>query len=219
MRRRVGVLVSIVMVVALGGVVGAAAPALADGSTCSGVQAGTFPGDVTVLAGQECDLGGAIVHGSVVAQPGSVLTVTGGSHVFGNINGTGAAVQVRDSTVEGYVAITNAHDFPGPNDTFIVQVVVCDTTVGGSLTVSGSTGRAPVEVGGSLLCGSSVNHIGGNLVFQNNKPSQGPGGNLIANNVVGMVLYCAGNTPAPTVSNNTAGRTAGQCVPQQQQQL
>jgi hypothetical protein len=151
--------------------------------TCSNGQlnATTISGNLNVPAGKWCDLVQVTVNGNVTVSGGGGLRLTG-STVTGNVQLTG---------------MTGAGDqmSSGAN-------VICNTTINGSLQVTGSSSAAPVRIGD---CGPTK--VGGNVQLTGNAGT----GNTISHAQVGGNLQCTGNHDVTGSGNTVSGIRQGQC--------
>ena len=85
------------------------------------------------------------------------------------------------------------------------EVTLCDSSVLGSVDVSGSTG--PVQIGGAECAAIQV---AGTVKLTNNT-----GGVSVSGNTVVGSLSCSGNNPPPTnagTPNNVSGARKDQCA-------
>jgi hypothetical protein len=167
---------------------------LTAGTPCNGTFNGTFSGNVTVAAGQNCTLIGGQTTGNILVTGGSLslshFTVGGNLQVQGGSVQTGPAV-----AVQGNLQVQN---LPAGSP----ASRVCNTTVLGNMQVQGNA--AGVQVGGDLTCPG--NTIAGNLVVQSNTGPVQVTGNTVQKN-----LNCYSNT-ALSGSGNTATLKQGQCT-------
>jgi beta-glucosidase len=144
------------------------------------LSAAMVSGDVTVPAGAWCDMIDTTVTGDVT------------------INGTG--VRIAGSTIGGSLDATNMTDAADPLSAG--TNVVCNSTIGGDLTISGSAAASPWNVG---QCGA--NTVGGSLVFSSNAAPS----NTLTDNKVKQNLVCAANTKVQTSDNTINGTRKGSC--------
>ncbi len=179
-------------------------------TTCSGTQATNVPYNLLVPKGVTCTLDGITVTGSVTVEPGGCLIVGQASApatVGGNIIASDAAcVSIGfGSSVGGNVTALGTTGNPsGYKFNFL-----CNSLIGGSLSIESSTSRANWCIGytGSPCACAAGNNIIGNLTFDNNKGAI----NNISDNTIGSNLTCLNNT-SPSGSGNTASRKLGQCA-------
>lgn len=164
-------------------------PAPASEMTCNGVYNGTFNGDLTVSAGQNCIFFNGGVTGNVQQYGGNFVLFQ--SQVGGavNVTGDGTFSIGTGSTINGSLQVQNL-----PSGS--VQNQVCGTHVSGNLQVQ-NNGTA-VLIGANPPSGCTGNTVGGNLQVQNNFASTSVVGNSIGGNLMNE------NNTAPTeVFNNT----------------
>jgi hypothetical protein len=178
---------------------GAIATAPTSGTACNGVFNGTFHGDLTVSAGQNCVFVGGAIDGNVQLDGGN-LSLTN-VIVSGNVQlQNGGSFSVGPSaTIDGNL---QAHNLPAGG----AGNQVCDSRITGNLQYQNSA--TPVEVGsGSPTC--TGNTIGGDLQFHNNTADTTASGNSINGN-----LQCQNDTPPTTgipESNTVGGNKQGEC--------
>ena len=178
---------------------GAVASAPSAGNACNGVYNGTFQGNLTVSAGQNCVFVGGTINGKVMLD-GGTLSLTN-TVVNGNVqlqNGGGFWIG-PSATINGNL---QAHNLPAGG----AGNQICDSVVTGNLQYQNS--ETPVEIGsGSPTC--TGNTIGGNVQFHNNS-AQG----LISNNTINGNLQCQSDSPAASGiagSNTVGGNKLGEC--------
>jgi hypothetical protein len=224
---------------ALGGAIGASIEAgpLISGQSCNGLFTGSFNGNVTVSAGQNCVFSAPCeIKGNVAVKRGSFdLACT----VDGNVREYAGSVVLRQNarvggnvTVSGVSAFSVTGASVGGN--LVIQqisagqppVVVSETAINGGLAVQND--GSPVEIGGNnanlgntvgsdLQAGNNYaalsidyNDVGGNLQVNNDTAATDVSGNSVTQN-----LQCQNNTPAVTdVVPNTVvqGQAQGQCA-------
>jgi YVTN family beta-propeller protein len=190
----------------------------ASGSLCNGVYDGTFHGDITVFAGQDCAfLNGGKITGNVTVLGGNF--VLNGSSVGDNltVNGGGTFTLGPAATIRGNLTIENIPPGSASNS-------VCGTTVIGNLTFY-NNGTA-VQIGSNVPLTCAGNEIGGNLsvlddtnsvlIFANsvgvNTTVNNNTGSLdVVGNNVGNNLQCLKNSMLMMGGGNTASRKTGQC--------
>jgi len=171
-------------------------PAPASGTTCNGNYNGTFNGNITVAAGQNCSF------------------ITG--QVNGNISVNGGNLALTNVTVNGNLIIQGNAGFSlGPGTTISknlnIQNVssgvttnrVCQVSVLGNMQVY--TNASPVTIGAmDGFCYGNV--VGGSLDVQGNT------GSVKVNlNSIGKTLSCSANTSI-TGSGNSAPKKIDQCA-------
>ena len=149
-----------------------------------------------------CDdqqLSAVMVQGNVTVPRGAWCDLIDTS-VAGNLQVNGSGIRIAGSTIKGSLDIDGVRDAADPLSSG--TNVVCNTTVGGNLTLQGSARSAPWNLG---LCGS--NHIHGDVTFAGNAAS----GNSLTGNSIGGNLVCLSNGSIATSGNTVKGRTEGQC--------
>jgi YVTN family beta-propeller protein len=187
------------------------------GTACNGVYNGTFNGDLTISAGQDCRfINGGQITGSVVQSGGNFVlsgsavgggvSISGGTYTIGPASTIGGDLQVQS------IPIGNANNF------------VCGSQINGNLTYN-SNGTA-VQIGSSSPMSCAGNTITGNLTVNSNGGStlifyNSVAKNLAANankgmldvvgNNVGGNLTCQNDTNLVMGGGNTAKRKVGQC--------
>ena len=191
----------------------------ASGTLCNGVYEGTFSGNITVSAGQNCEfINGGRVTGNVTMVGGNF--VLNGAGVGGNlvINGGGTFTIGPAATIGVNLTIENIPPGSASNS-------VCGSTVLGNLTFynNGTAvqigSNAPLtcagnEIGGSLTALDDTNSVlifdnsvGVNATVNNNTGPVDVVGNKVSNN-----LQCLSNSMLIMGGSNTAGgRITGQC--------
>ena len=166
------------------------------GTACNGTHDGTFKGNLTVSAGQNCIFIGGGVTGNV-QQNGGNLELLESAEVGGNLQITGASTF---TTCPGVVIKGNLQVQNLPAGT--VQNQICGSDVQGNLQFQNS-GTA-LLIGASSACAG--NTVGGNLQDNNNTaPTQ------VFDNTINGNLQCQNNTSI-TGGGNTASKKQGQCA-------
>ena len=161
---------------------------------------GTFQGNLTISAGQNCVFVGGAINGNVRLDGGN-LSLTN-VVVSGNVQlqGGGSFSIGPSATINGNL---QAHNLPAGG----AGNQVCDSQITANLQYQNS--GTPVEIGsGSPTC--TGNTIGGNIQFHNNN-AQG----LITNNSINGNLQCQNDTPAASGiadSNTVGGQKQGECA-------
>ena len=206
-----------------------------NGHNCNGSYSETFPGDLTISAGQSCTFTGGGVTGNVT-QTGGTFSISG-STVGNNltVQGGGTFTIGPSTAIGGNLQVQNLPT-SGGTDT------VCGATIKGNLQLQNSgtavqigsaSGCAGNMVGGDLQVQNDTasttiyaNTVGGNLTDQNNTAStvvsnntvgnnltaqNNTAGTTVDNNVVKKNLQCNGNSNPFSESGNTAGAYQGQC--------
>lgn len=175
----------------VGGTLTVAFTALApsSGSSCNGAYNGTFNGNLTVSAGQECIFMGGRVTGNIQQNGGNLTLIQ--STIGGNLQiaGAGTFTIGPASTINGNLQIQNLPSSPATNQ-------VCGTTVHGNLQFSNNATAVLLGAPSSLCPG---NTIGGNLQVQNNSASA-----LVDNNTIDGNLQVQNNTASTAVFNDSA---------------
>ena len=174
----------------------AAAPP--SGSLCNGTYDGTFYGNVTVSADQNCAfVSGGQITGNVRVVGGSF--VLKGAAVRGNltVDGGGTVALGPAATIDSNLTINDLPPGGASN-------LVCGTSVFGNLKVDGNAASLQIGSAEPLVCAG--NRIGGNATVNNNT---GPL-DIVRNSVVGN-LVCRNNPNLMMSGGNTAAETIGQC--------
>jgi hypothetical protein len=211
------------------------APAPTSGTSCNGAYNGTFVGNITVSAGQDCIFVNGSVNGNVHINGGNLTLVH--SQVAGNVhvNGGGTFTIGPDSTIGGNLQIENLPSgsaqnqicgtnvqgnlhFQNNGTAVVIGSPTCPgNTIGGNLQVTDNTASTQVlgnTVSGNLHVQNNSaatqvvnNTVSGNLRIDNNTSSTA----VFSNNVNGN-LQCSGNNPSLiTGGGNTANSKRGQC--------
>jgi hypothetical protein len=167
---------------------GTIAEAPSSGGACNGVYNGTFQGNLTVSAGQNCVFVGGAIQGNVQLNGGNIsltnTTVTGNVQLQG-----GGTFSIGPSaTINGNLQIQNIPAGAAQNQ-------VCDTEIIGNVQFQ-NNGTA-VEIG-SASPACTGNRMGGNLQVQNNSAPI----TAIDNSVTGN-LEVSNNTADTTVTSNS----------------
>lgn len=177
-------------------------------TSCTSVLAGTkVKGDVVVPSGGNCTIQGQKVTGGVTVAAGGTLFIGGGSKVGGSVTSTSAGTTSGNQLGTG---------------TFSFSVIICDSTVGGSIAVSGSPSQVLIGYGcggtkihgGVTVSGNSggvqvwSNTVGGSVSATGNSTV------AIASNKIAGYLSCSGNTSVTSgdPANKTVGPKTGQCA-------
>ena len=177
----------------------AAAAVPPSGSLCNGMYDGTFNGNVTVSAGQDCRfINGGQITGNVTVVGGSF--VANGAAVGGNltVEGGGTFTLGPAATIGGNLKIDDLPPGSASN-------LVCGTTVFGNLTFDSNA--AATQIGSAYPLTCAGNNIGGNASVNNNTGSLDVVGNRVSGNLV-----CRNNSNLMMGGGNTVGGTkTGQC--------
>jgi hypothetical protein len=192
---------------------------------CSGAFTGTTHGNLVVASGDFCIILGATIEGNVLVSPGAIGFHSHGSTIDGSVLSPGPIVfdvRVLDSTVGHDVLVAQMRAGTAGG--------ICRSTIGDNVILESNAGFMNVGSGFPFdVCPfpTSGNHIGGNLIVDENS-----GGNTILNNTVdgnvlvndntsfedildnriGHTLACNDNIPPPSSAANTAGNFVGQCT-------
>jgi hypothetical protein len=214
MRRRLGILVSAVLVI--GGMAFLDPPAALADTTCTNVPiAGgtTISGNLIVPNGIRCELQpGSKVTGKVIVQPGGALYANG-ARINGEVFGTDSDIEIiQGSSVGGKVTSINPEEVTDGNGG-----VICRSTIGGSVTIrDGDVEDDPSDRflihNNATDCPGGVNtRINGAVVITNNQSRV-----QLDSTSVGGSLTCNNNSPNPDGGNNTiAGAiisSSGECA-------
>jgi hypothetical protein len=196
------------------------APAtLTSGNACNGVYSGTFNGNLTISAGQDCTFINGYITGDVVQAAGENNLVLSGVLIGGNVQivGSGTFSIGPSTAINGDLQIQNI-----PAGT--AQNQVCGSTVYGDLQFQ-NNGSA-VLIGSATETSCLGNTIDGNLMIQNNTAPTIVIGNTVTgnlhdqnnkaptqvfNNIVGNNLHCQQDVSI-TGGGNTARQKQGQCT-------
>ena len=172
-------------------------PAPVSGATCNGNYTGTFKGDITVSAGQNC----AFYFGGVTGN----VTVLGGSFaateatITGNVSIQGAAGFSIDAgtTIAGNLTIQNVASASTTNQ-------ICGSRVAGNLNVAANA--VPITIGSTgISC--LGNSFGANVaITSNTAPIQ------VYQNDVEKNLSCSNNTSIAGGGNLAQKKKTGQCA-------
>ena len=172
------------------------APAPVSGSTCNGNYNGTFNGNITVSAGQNCVFVGGGVSGNAVVSGGNLALTN--ANVTGSIaiQGPSAFSIGPGTTVQGNLSIHNVASGSTMSG-------ICQAKVGGNLEVY--TNAIPISIG----CPQNFcygNSVGGTLTIQGNTAPI-----TVYENSVGKNLSCSNNTSIKGGANSAQKKT-GQCA-------
>jgi hypothetical protein len=188
------------------------------GTTCDGVYDGTFNGNITVSAGQNCVFFNGGVTGNVHQNGGNLVLFQ--SHVGGNVqvNGSGAFSVGPSSTISGNLQIQSLPTGSGQNQ-------ICGTNVRGDLQVQ-NNGTA-ILIGANPPIACVGNTVSGNLQVQSNWAATSVVGNIVGgnlqdqaniaptqvfNNLVSGNLQCQGDAAIQGGGNTVGGKKQGQCA-------
>lgn len=187
-------LLAVTLVGALVG--GGAAPARAAFTCTQLLQDTTLKDNVTVPAGETCDLIDVVVRGGVTVEPGGTFLAFE-SEIRGSVVATGHLVlDLRDVEVRGNVTATGGVDA----SSFLLRVrtrgnVVLIGNVQSTIGVLSSNVRGSVTINGNTTTGSSLLEVENNTIKAN--------------------LNCEGNNPDTLVNGNiVGGGSSGQCAVQ-----
>jgi hypothetical protein len=158
--------------------------------------------NVTVPAGQGCQISNATISGNVQAS-------------------NAAWVEVENSNIQGNVQISNTKGNPGNGES---ANQICATTIGGDLQITTSAAAASWEIqpappdeasedsGDCPQPGTFGNSDGGNVVHGNLQFMNNLGGqNEIEENTVGHDLQAQNNANPDCDGNSHGGNAQGQC--------
>jgi hypothetical protein len=170
-------------------------PAPVSGKKCNGNYNGTFKGDLTVTAGQNCNFVAGGVTGNVNVKGGSFGIVN--AAVSGNvvIEGNSAFSVGQNTTIAGELRIHDDSSTSASNQ-------VCGTAVKGDLTVADNATAIQI---GSTTESCDGNRIGGKAEINGNTKAV-----ALYNNDVTDNLACSGNS-AITGGGNIAAKKKSQC--------
>jgi len=203
--------------IAASAIVVAAEPAFAATTRCDGFIDGQTLHKVIVPPGASCTLFEATVGGNLMIKKGGSLTLIGGNLTHSNITASGpAGIFIDGSHISGNVTIVRL------DTTGFFTNAICNTTINGDLTVTGSrpgttitigtgffggeegTCRAPLTIQGSaaLTGNGAMLQFGGNSVAGNVTAASNFGGGTIKDNSVNGSLICANNDPPLTATGN-----------------
>ena len=170
-------------------------PAPVSGTACNGNYNGTFQGNVTVSAGQNCSYLSGGINGNANVQGGSLAL--NGAKVTGNVavQGNSTFSLGTGTTISGNLSITSIASGTAVNR-------VCGSSVGTNLAVSGNATPVAIGLPDSSCLGNS---FGNNATLENNTAVQFFGNRVDKN------LACSGNISI-TGGSNSAQRKLGQCV-------
>lgn len=179
-----------------------ASPAGAAVTECVGTPAAgmTVPGSLTVPLGAHCSLHQATVLGSVTVY-GS-LFMEGGS-VAGSVSGHDAQVALVDTQIGNSVVASQprAKFFIGP------AVLLCGSTVTGSVTVRGAVQATASSIGGPF-CGGEGNTVkGGVHLLDNNAEHE----LYVWFNSIGGNLVCRASASPDLQANTVSGSILNAC--------
>ena len=170
-------------------------PAPVSGAQCNGAYNGTFSGNVTVSAGQNCMFLGGGVTGNVTVNGGNLVLTN--ATVSGNITAQGSsAFSIGTGTTIGKnLSLQNIASGVSMNQ-------VCGTKVAGSVTVYANA--TPVQLGSTgVTCPG--NSFGGVSVTYDSAATD------VYNNKVAKNLSCSNNASISGGGNN-ANKKLGQCA-------
>jgi YVTN family beta-propeller protein len=186
------------------------------GTACNGVYNGTFKGNISVSAGQNCQfISGGQITGNVSSSGGN-LGLNGAS-VGGSLGITGGTFTLTTATIAGNLSVVG---IPAGN----ANNSVCGTQITGNLKFDQN--GVSVQIGSNSPTTCPGNQISGNfealantastLIFNNtvskNLTASNNTGLLdVVSNNVGATLTCQGNTNLVMGGGNTAKKKMGQC--------
>jgi hypothetical protein len=167
------------------------------GTTCNGTYTGTFTGNVTVSAGQNCSFVSGGITGNI-AQKGGNLNLTNAT-VTGNVAVQGAAAFSigAGTTIGGNLSIQNVASGAAMNQ-------VCGSKVSGNVEVDYNA--TPVQLGSAQPGSCPGNDVGSTLNIGSNTAAI-----AVYNSRITKLLSCASNSSI-TGGGNTAQQKQGQCA-------
>jgi hypothetical protein len=171
-------------------------PAPSSGTKCNGNYNGTFNGNITVSAGQNCAFFGGAVTGNVTVNGGSLALTN--AKINGNmaIQGSAGFSLGEGTSISGNLSVQNLASGATGNQ-------ICGAKVGGNLQVS--TNATPIAIGSTgLSCPGSS--FGNNVTIDSNTAAI-----QVYDNVIQKGLSCSGNA-AIAGGGNLAGKKSGQCA-------
>lgn len=177
-------------------VINVTAPAPRSGSTCNGTYNGTFKGNLTVSAGQNCTFIGGAITGNISVNGGNLSIAN--TNVSGNISIQGASAFSIDqgTTVGGNLLIQSVASGAKSSQ-------ICETKVNGNLQV---TSNAILISIGSPQNYCYGNTVAGNLSIQGNTAAIEVYDNKIQKN-----LSCSANASI-TGAGDSGSKLTGQCA-------
>jgi hypothetical protein len=177
---------------------------------------GTFTGNLTVSAGQNCKfINGGQISGNVDVVGGNF--VLNGASVGGNLAINAGTFKLATASIGGNLAIQGILPDSASNS-------MCGTTVFRNMTFDNNGTSVQIGSNAPLICPG--NTIGGNfeaisnsnslLIFDNSvtknmSVNNNTGPTDVVGNNVGGNLQCLGNTTLIMGGGNTAKKKSGQC--------
>lgn len=185
---------SMAIVLSLGGLLATAPAAQAEDYECRGtLGAVTIVGNLIVPDDATCVLAGTQVQGNIVVKSRANLDATNVT-VTGGVQGESpASVVIRDSRIGNSVSLRKAEDVNNPN---AGKISISGTYVNGDIQLEEN--REPISIRTNQIVGS----------IQANKNT---GGLEITGNQIGNGLQCQDNNPPPAGGGNNAKQKQGQC--------
>ena len=185
----------------------------ASGTTCNGTYSGTFTGNITVSAGQNCTfIDGGTVIGNVTVDSGGHFS-SSGTKIQGKVTIAGSWSMVQNQ-VSGSVDILGTVASPATSAATISPAAatissstatpdgptnfLCGTTIIGDLTFDNNGAGAQIGSANPMICAG--NTITGQFEADNNT-----GTVLIFDNVVGQDMHVFNNTGLLDVVGNNIG--------------
>ncbi len=188
---------------------------IATPNTCAGQTITHYNGDLTVGAGQICQITGGSVTGSIISKGGTVLL--NNTTVTGNVWMENTKKQAPSSLPVLVCGSTIGHDLyiQGEPNTVTIggpQGSACaPNTIKGSVQILGSYGAATMSynsIGGGLLASldpTSVivtdNEFGGDVVFLLNSAAV-----TVSSNKIGGTLSALGDSLSSSITDNTISK-------------
>jgi hypothetical protein len=166
------------------------------GITCNGNYNGTYNGDLSITAGQNCTFVGGTINGSVQVNGGRLALY--GTTVTNDvlIQGSSPFAIESGTTIKGTLFLQNIASGGTRNE-------ICGSVVEEGLTLEGNS--TPLQIG-SFAAACHGNDFGYNVVVTNNRASMG-----IYNNLIGNTLSCSNDTDI-IGQGNSAAMKIGQCA-------
>jgi hypothetical protein len=166
------------------------------GVKCNGTYNGTFNGDVTVSAGQNCMFVAGGITGNVRVKGGSLALANAKITGYVSVQGASAFSIGEGSEVTGHLHIENVASGSTTNR-------ICGAKLDGNVLVS--TNATPIQIGSFSDSSCLGNSFGGNLEINRNT-----GAMNVYNNSVAEKLSCMNNTSIAG-GGNAARTKKGQC--------
>jgi hypothetical protein len=223
--RRFAVSIAVTALVGAGMTLGTAAPAFAVNHCTGAIVNTTVAGNLIVPKGATCTLGFVTVTGSVIALPGSSLTIDPAVHIQGDLTGSKLAASACGPTIRQPLVVRGDVSFSGGH------FIVCPgTQIDGNLTITRDVvtpfvlNPTGVSIGGNFTFTKSADkagNISGWAIGGSATITRNGGGTLdFSNSTVGKLVMCTRNAPTITgtevEANNLGGPNGnglyGQCA-------